>query len=192
MKTKNAKDPKRDEREQLLDAALDFIQHAPEDEFNQLLIDSGDDLAELDKRGTAAFEGAFERFEAHQKAAAQKSQAMPQPEATPDLVSALTIAKLGEISTKLRVPRQVLSGFRSRRVTMSSVPKRFLRDFAAAAGAQTSAFAMALSQPPTSVAARSHKSDVRPDELTAVTFEQLLIDANVPADRRAELLRDDE
>jgi hypothetical protein len=192
MSTKNTKDLKRDEREHLLDAALDFIQHAPEDEFNQLLKESGDDIAELDKRGTAAFEGALERFEAHKKTAALKSAAAPEAKATPDLVSALTIAQLGEISTKLRIPRQVLSGFRSRRVTMGSVPKRFLRDFAAAAGAETGAFVRALSQPSTSVAARSHKSDVTPDEFKPVTFEQLLIDANVPEDRRAELLRDDE
>lgn len=103
----------------------------------------------------------------------------------------LAVDKLRQIATGLDVPRAVLSAFRERQVIISSVPKRFLGKLAAALG-QTSEtlWAFAQSVAPTPVA-RSYKSDRKPHAAEQITFEQLLIQSQVPETKRQELLSEE-
>lgn len=59
----------------LLDGALEFLTDAPEDEFNQLLAENGEDLADLDKRSKAAFDAAFKRYGRHKREAVKRGVA---------------------------------------------------------------------------------------------------------------------
>jgi hypothetical protein len=49
--------------------------------------------------------------------------------------------------------------------------------------------ALAFSDEP--ISARSHKSDEKPKTVPPVSFERLLIEAEVPPDKRAELMAED-
>lgn len=100
----------------------------------------------------------------------------------------LAVDKLRQIATGLDVPRAVLAAFRERQVIISSVPNKFLGKLAAALGQPIDAFmAFAQSVAPTPVA-RSYKSDTKPHAAEQVTFEQLLIQSQVPETKRHELL----
>lgn len=103
----------------------------------------------------------------------------------------LAVDKLRQIATGLDVPRAVLSAFRERQVIISSVPKRFLGKLAAALGQTSETFmAFAQSVAPTPVA-RSYKSHRKPQAAEQITFEQLLIQSQVPETKRQELLSEE-
>lgn len=100
----------------------------------------------------------------------------------------LSVDKLRQVALILDVPRTVLLAFRERQVIIASVPKRFLRMLAAALGKSVellTAFAQSAAPMP---AARSYKSDVKPQMAEQITFEQLLIQAQVSEAKRQELL----
>ena len=105
-----------------------------------------------------------------------------------DPLADLSVPDLREVAQTLGVPRQVITAFRERRVKVETVPKSFLAAFARALSCSTDLLAKALSSPPVSVLARSYKADAKPSAGSAVSFEQLLIDAGVPETRRTELL----
>ena len=92
----------------------------------------------------------------------------------------------------LGLPRQVMAAFRQRRVDVLSVPNRFLKALASALQTTTEHLRDFLDQPPLMQAGRSNKSDFKPMAPEKVTFERLLADAGVSAERRAELLTEDE
>jgi hypothetical protein len=103
----------------------------------------------------------------------------------------LSVEKLRQIATRLDVPRQIVTAFRERRVNISSVPRRFLVRFAEAIDSSVEVLVSALTPSGQSLA-RSYKAIDRPRATPAVMFEQLLIDAGVPEERRVELLADDD
>lgn len=96
--------------------------------------------------------------------------------------------KMRSIASVLGVPRQVISAFRERRVILESVPRYFLEGLAEAIGAPCEALRASLVLAPSLASSRSYKADEKPSAPQQVTFEQLLIDACVSSEKRAELL----
>ncbi len=77
---------------------------------------------------------------------------------------------------------------RDRKVIFASVPQPFLTQLASALNTPVDALVKFLKLPPIQQPAFSHKADEKPKETEPVTFEQLLIQAGVPEDKRAKLL----
>jgi hypothetical protein len=112
-------------------------------------------------------------------AAAQQAAVSP--------VAPLTPKDWRAVAHGLDVPRQVVTALRERRVSLVSIPRGFLRRFAAAIG--TSVVQLETSWGAGDLAAaRSYKSDTKPAAHEQVTFEQVLIDAGVSAEKRARML----
>ena len=109
-----------------------------------------------------------------------------------DPLANLPVEKLREIAKQLDVPRQIVTAFRERRVAVASVPRRFLARFAAAVNAEADMLRDASSRPPAPGLVRSYKADIKPEAGASVTFEQLLVNAGVSAEKRAVLMADDE
>ena len=109
-----------------------------------------------------------------------------------DPLTDLPVEKLREIAKQLDVPRQIVTAFRERRVTVASVPSRFLARFASAVNAEVGMFREALSRPSAPKIARSYKAESKPEAGASVSFEQLLIDAGVPPEKRAALMEEDD
>ncbi|HEF5152607.1 hypothetical protein UA18_01838 [Burkholderia multivorans] len=84
---------------------------------------------------------------------------------------------------RLQLPRLVLVSFRERRVDLASVPARFLERLAGALESTLDQLRTFLSQPPMVSAARQSKSRIKPVAATKVSFEKVLRDAGVEADR---------
>lgn len=110
------------------------------------------------------------------------------PAPVPDPFSALSVEDLRDIARRLGVPRQVLMAFRNRRVILSTVPKPFLARLADRLSTAPEQLLRALSLPASLDPAHSYRSDRKPVASDAVSFEQTLIDADVPEDKRAELM----
>lgn len=115
----------------------------------------------------------------------QHAAAVPAPTADP--FAALTVEDWRSVAQRLDVPRQVVTALRERRVSFFSIPRRFLVKFAEAVS--SSVAQLELSWGPAQLAAgRSYKADGKPSVGEQVTLEQVLIDAGVPAEKRARLL----
>ncbi|MBL9187491.1 MAG: hypothetical protein JNK23_08450 [Opitutaceae bacterium] len=97
-------------------------------------------------------------------------------------------AKMRSIASSLGIPRQILSAFREGRVIVESIPRLFLEHLAEALGTPYEALRSSLARAPNLVPSRSYKADEKPITPQQVSFEQLLIDACVPPDKRAALL----
>jgi hypothetical protein len=113
--------------------------------------------------------------------------AAARPRKTLDPFVALTVNDWRAVAQHLDVPRQVVTALRERRVSFASIPRRFLQHFAEAVDgsrAQLEEF-WDVAQP---VGTRSYKADRKPVVGEQVTFEQVLIDAGVPPEKRALLL----
>lgn len=96
------------------------------------------------------------------------------------------------IRRSLGVPAPVVAAFRNRLVLAGSVPAAFLSRFATQLGVGAVDLARYLAGPPQLSATASHKADTAPKVSAKMTFETILIDANVPADQRDRLLEDDD
>lgn len=107
---------------------------------------------------------------------------------TADLFEDRTPAQMREVARTLDVPRQVITAFRERRVILKTVPRRFLERLALALGAATDALVAALATPTALAAGRSYKADVQPVAAEQVSFEQILVDADVAPARVADLV----
>lgn len=106
-----------------------------------------------------------------------------------DVFATLSVPQLRELANFLDVPRQIVAAFREHRVRVSSIPRRILSRVAQVLNTNVEQIEAALSLPPVEASyARSHKSDEKPKAAAPVTFEQLLIDAQVSAEKRAELM----
>ena len=114
------------------------------------------------------------------------------PAAVLDPFFSLSVAELREIAARLGVPRQVLAAFRSRRISVTTVPRRFLRRLAESVNTPMEHLVRTLSLPPASDPAHSFRSDQKPIPSHAATFEQVLIEAGVPGDERARLMSESE
>ena len=110
------------------------------------------------------------------------------PVAIADSFAALSVQELRDVAKRLDVPRQVLTAFRNRRVQLSTIPRHFLARLAEATSSSLDQLVDALSSPRSSEFARSYKSDQKPVVSDAVSFEQVLIDAGVPEEKRAQLM----
>jgi hypothetical protein len=110
------------------------------------------------------------------------------PQSSSDPFAALSTHELRALAQSLDVPRQVITAFRDGKVILSSVPRWFLAKLAAGVNRSLDTFLPALPATAVLATARSHKSDVKPSDREAVTFERILIDAGVPEEKRARLL----
>ena len=109
------------------------------------------------------------------------------PTAAADPFLALTVDDWRAVARALDVPRQVVTALRERRVFLVSIPRRFLQRFAEAARSSVARLE-AYWGPSQLAGARSYKADGKPTAGEQVSFEQVLIDAGVPAEKRAQLL----
>lgn len=108
-----------------------------------------------------------------------------------DPFAALSVDDWRALAQRLDVPRQVVTALRERRVSLVSIPRRFLQKFAEAA--RTSVAQLELSWGARRLAAaRSYKADAKPVVGEQVGFEQVLIDAGVPAEKRVRLLAEED
>ena len=136
----------------------------------------GGDLAEKDR---VAIDEAWKQY----------SQSSPMPSR---IFVSLSVPQLRDLANRLGVPRQIISAFREHKVVVSSIPRRFLGQLASALNTTAEALRVELRMPLEVSCVRSHKSDEKPTVAGPATFEQLLIDAQVSEDRRAELMADDD
>lgn len=118
--------------------------------------------------------------------AAWSQHAKAMPAAAADPFAALTVDDWRAVAQRLDVPRQVVTAVRERRVSLVSIPRRFLAMLAEAM--RSSVAQLESSWGPAQLVARSYKADTKPVAGEQVTLEQVLIDAGVPAEKRARLL----
>jgi hypothetical protein len=111
--------------------------------------------------------------------------AMPAPTADP--FAPLTVADWRAVAQRLDVPRQVVTALRERRISLVSIPRRFLGKLAEAVSSSVAQLELSWGSAQLA-AARSYKADSKPIVGEQVTLEQVLIDAGVPAEKRARLL----
>lgn len=115
----------------------------------------------------------------------QHAAAMPAPTADP--FAALTVEDWRAVARRLDVPRQVVTALRERRISLVSIPHRFLGKLAEAVSGSVAQLELSWG-PAQLAAARSYKADGKPIVGEQVTLEQVLVDAGVPAEKRARLL----
>lgn len=108
-----------------------------------------------------------------------------------DPFASLSPTRSREIAFELGVPRQVVAAFRERRIELASVPGAFLRRLASALAASFDDLAAWMTPAPDNTLARSYRADGQPNAPVQVSFERILIDADVPEDDRARLLSDE-
>lgn len=121
--------------------------------------------------------------------AAWSQHAKARPEATRDPFAALTADDWRTVAQQLDVPRQVVTALRERRVSLLSIPHRFLRKLASAMRCSITQLELSWGATPL-VAVRSYKADAKPITGEQVTFEKVLIDAGVPVEKRTMLLKE--
>lgn len=100
----------------------------------------------------------------------------------------LSVLAQRELANFCNVPRQIISAFREQRVIFSSIPQRFLTRLAEGLNTSVDEVKLSLMTPLQTACVRSYKSDQKPIETEAVTFEKLLIDAQISPEKRAELM----
>lgn len=121
---------------------------------------------------------------------AWKQYASSAPARAADIFSTLSVLQRRDLASSLGIPLQIIAAFRERKVIVSSIPRRFLARVAKALHTTAGEVVAALSLPLDTGCVRSHKSDEKPVVTGPATFEQLLIEAQVPEDKRAELMAD--
>lgn len=124
-------------------------------------------------------------------AAWRRYDAPPVLKVVADPFAALSTADLREVARRLEVPRQIVTAFRERRVILSSVPRRFMARLAAALNSSADTIEALWSElVPAPALVRSYKADAKPAAFEPVSFETLLIEAQVPEAKRAEIMAD--
>lgn len=165
--------------ESLLDAQLDFIMNAPDDQFEEFLSETGANKAEMTRKATAAFDRAIDNTGNANRAA--------------EALAILTPGQQATLCQSLKIRRSVLSALREHRALVSSIPRRFLRRLAEELGQTIQAMVGAFQLPPPARIAGQYKSDSKPvAEPSRVTFEQLLRDAAMSDGEVQELMRDED
>ncbi|MBX5177317.1 hypothetical protein HJB77_13700 [Rhizobium lentis] len=119
--------------------------------------------------------------------AAWSQHAKALPATASDPFAVLTADDWRTVAHQLDVPRQVITALRERRVSLLSVPRRFLQNLAAAMRCSIRQLELSWGSAPL-VAGRSYKADGKPTSGEQVTLEKVLIDAGVPVEKRARLL----
>ncbi|GAA4025177.1 hypothetical protein GCM10022280_27560 [Sphingomonas swuensis] len=107
-----------------------------------------------------------------------------------NLFVSLSPADYGRVAKELSIPLQVLAAIRDGRVLLESIPAAFMRRLAASLNGSLEQLRASFGGE--LAAARSYKSEQRPETSAPVSFEQLLIAARVPEVERERLLADDQ
>ena len=155
-------------------------------EYAEDLVDLAGELS----RQHVPFEGDLTEAEQGLIDAAWRRHAAAAPRYVANPFAALTVSQLRSAAATLGVPRQVITAFRERLVLSASVPERFLARFAEAIGQRVEAIRDWLEFGGMPEPARSYKADGKPGEAPQVSLERILADAEVPPEKRAELLSD--
>jgi hypothetical protein len=109
-----------------------------------------------------------------------------------DPLMSMSVAQQQELAQILDIPRQVILAFRERRVDLTSVPSCFLDRFASMANSTVEImFGNVTRLSPKTGLSTSYKADDRPTAQTPITFEQILIEANVSPEKLALLMQDE-
>lgn len=138
--------------------------------------DVPDENPALDAAGRAAIEEGWAGLDAAWPAEARSLFAGRSP------------AEYGRVATELRVPRQLISALRDGRVILDTVPGGFLRRLALALGGTIDELRASIGTRP--ALARSYKAEQRPAAQEPVPFDQAMVEARVPEERRIEILAD--
>ena len=157
-------------------------------EYAEDLVDLAGELA----RQNLPFEGDLTETEQGLIDAAWRKHEAAAPRYVQNPLAALTVPQLRSAAAMLGVPRQVITAFRERLVLSASVPERFLARFAEAVGQRVEAIRDWLEFGGMPEPERSYKADGKPGEASQVSLERILADAEVPPEKRAELLSDRE
>jgi len=107
-----------------------------------------------------------------------------------DILSEMPVDLQRHVATSLGVPRLVITSIRERKVRPETIKRRFLERFAVLLN-KTADDLHALLGEPAAGLARSYKSDIKPDSSGQISFEELLIQAGVSEERRAQLLAEE-
>lgn len=108
-----------------------------------------------------------------------------------DPFTAMTVDVQRIVANQLDIPRQVMLAFREHKVLISSVPRSILDYIAQAMDISIDVIVgncSGLLQK--SDCTRAYKSDAKPDTTAQISFEQLLIEAGVPKEKRDKLFSD--
>ncbi len=153
-----------------------FPEYAGElvDLSRELSREVSDDTAPLSSADRALIDAAW----------SQHAAAIP---VTADPFAALTVDDCRAVASRLGVPRQVVTALRERRISLGSIPRRFLGRLAEAMSSSVAQLE-ATWGPSQLSAARSYKAEGKPNAGEMVTLEQVLSDAGVSAEKRAQLL----
>lgn len=163
--------------ENLLDAQLDFVLNAPQEQFVEYLAESGVDLANMNWKAKSAFDRALENH-------AKTEQAIK-------ALASLNPVQQKVVAQNLRIRRSVLTAFREHRVDVASIPKHFLARLATELGQAADTLAKALVGPAPRTLVGQYKSDEKPDvSPRQVPFEQLLREAAMSEEEVSYLMRD--
>jgi hypothetical protein len=155
-------------------------------DFTQELVDLSRELSLPDSKDTRP-------LSSKDKARIQSSWSMlvalQKKQPAKDLFAALDVKKFRAIVDSLGIPNQVLIAFRERKVRPETIPMPFMRRMALAIGSPLEELQASLAMPQQQRLAASFKSEEKPAPAPPATFEEILIQAGVPAERRAELLK---
>jgi hypothetical protein len=129
--------------------------------------------------------------EAAHRAAAWQRHAAAAPAHAVDPFASLDPLKSKQIAATLKVPRQVITAFRERRVDVSTVPHRFLDRLATSLDSAVEQLIATLSSSPPQFG-RSYKSDDKPVQKDRISFETLLKEAGLTEEQRAAVITEGE
>jgi hypothetical protein len=132
--------------------------------------------AELSKEDRVAIDQAWKQYSSSSAWAVAK------------MFENLSVPQLRDLAKFLDVPRQIVTAFRERKVIVSSIPQGFLSRLAERLNTNVEEIKLALVAITDISYVRSHKADEKPMPSAPATFEQLLIDAQVPPEKRAKLV----
>lgn len=141
-----------------------------------------DDVAPPSPESVARFEALWAGHPAARPAAAPAAPGAPAVAGggVPDPLAVLPVAEQRRVAEALRVPRQVLTALRERRVLVASIPAAFLARLAEAVPTPVEALLASLAQPAVAVSAgRRYKADGKPESVGQASFEQVLRESGV-------------
>lgn len=162
--------------------AIDLVDMARE-----LMRPVATDPKPLSRSEEALVDAYWERY----STGASAATAAPVEAAASPVLQGRPIQDMRDIAKKLGLPRQVLTALRQGRVIFATLPERFLDLLATAAGATTDAVRAELKVARPFASAGSFKADKKLSPPQQVSFEQILIDANVDEATRQRTLGTD-
>lgn len=160
----------------------DYLREFPE--YSSDLVDLSAELSKPDLKSEVPLSEAERKQISSQLARFRKGKS----NATSDPFAPLSLSQLRHVAKSLNIPRQILTAFRERLVLVSSIPRPFLQRLATSLESNVEEIVSYLEQPPSPIAAKSHKALEKPEVRENIEFEQLLVEAGVADELRAEFL----